>query len=1422
MNTILQNLRKYNTHLPEDRLYIHFDKTLYKPGETIWFTVYIRDGQTLKPSIKSEIVTVQLINPKGNIEQTHKIIAHDGVARGDFQLSETDFGGIYKVKTETNWQKNDKNAAIFIKELTVQKVILPRLKMKLDFLKKAYGRGDEVVATIELSDNANNVLQDYAVDFVGSLGGNPFVNGTQKTNENGKAFLKFNLPKDLTTSDGLLNVKINYQDQTESISRSIPIVLNTIKIGFYPEGGDLVNDLYSKVAFKAVNEFGKPADIEGNVLNKNGDIITTFSSFHQGIGTFEFAPEKEENYTVEITKPLGIEEVFSLPQALESGHTLAVERIEEEQIVLNIYSTKKEQLYIVGNIRGKNYYVKNFEPVFSNEEIIVDTSAFPAGVIHFTLFNSEKMECAERLVFVNPRKTLNIKITTDKEKYLPRELVKMNIKVTDDENKPVATNLSISVVDDQLLSFANDKSSNILSWLLMEADINVKVEEPSFYFDQENGKATQALDYLLMTAGWRRFNWTKIKKGNRPKIEFENEIRVFEGKILRRISHDKLKPIKWARVKIGNVERRTNRHGQFRFERINITPDTEMVVKKFNYRTIRHLIHWWKYKDEEYIAETTKRIKLFRILFFILFLPYFLIKHFFYKEKGQILAMAGGMDMNYSDREVEEEVIVDSHVITGELNVIEVNDYRLVKKKKVANDDYVSGENKYYMEREFPKPLYDYSKKVTKRTDFRSTVYWDGNVCIDKTGETNIEFYNSDAVTSFKAITESVSTQGLVGRQEALFYTQLPFSVSTKLPVEVVTGDILKIPLTFINNTSETIIGNFSCVVPKGLLPKTSLPNKIRIKKGEVTTEYFSFDVVQKGKYDKLKFGLEVDGLQDEIEQDLNIVPKGFPIEISFSSSDESQLLKKRFVFPINNPVKGSITANLNVKVAFSEDLVESLKGMIRQPYGCFEQTSSSVYPNILILQLLNTVGGNHADSIQKAKKYIDEGYKRLISFECIDGGFEWFGRSPAHEGLTAYGLMEFIEMQQVYDGVDNEMVQRTANWLLSQSDGKGGFDSKYGGFGGIGNAVKLTTDLYIIWALSESKFQDLDTEIKYAYNVAKNSQNPYLLSLVANSLFNYGWKDKGEDLVKTILRIQEKNGSWECSPSFRSMVGSGGLALQIETGALAILAILKSTNKGHPKLNLAVDFIKNNQSHYGLYGSTNSTILALKALLAFSKNTKQTKYTEVPTMNIAINGRHIKTVSCQQVKKKGLRLNNIAGHLQLGENEIEVEFLKTDKPLAYNIGVDYLTALPEKSPDCAVKLVAQLAKERMIIGETVRLKIYIKNKTNEHQAMTMGIIGLPAGLSLQPWQLKELLENEQVDFYEITGNNLILYYRNMLPLEVKKVNLDLKVEIAGMYNSPASCAYLYYTDEHKDWTILERIEILPQPILLNEQTIEE
>ncbi len=1019
---LLKKLRqKYETYAQNhkgERAYLQTDKAFYKPSETIWFQAYLRNEQNFAENPESDILKVDFINPKGNVEKSLKLILKNGLASGQIDLDESIVGGLYKIKAYTAWQENEENAFVFEKEITIQKVVLPRLKMKLEFERDAYGAGDEVEAKLDLQNLQNQPLKDYEFDFVAKLEGRNLKQEKQKTNSEGKTVIKFKLPKDLASNDGLLNVMIPFEGQTESISRSIPIVLNRISLQIFPEGGDLVAGLPSKVAFLAENEFGKPADIRGVVLDKNGKEVANFDSFHKGMGAFDFTPKADQTYKIKITNPRNIAQTYDLPEILNRGYILQIDSQTPENLQVRVQSTEAEELALIGQCRGKIYYSNSFKAQKGENVLQIPTDKFPMGVTQITLFDSKGVERAERLAFVNKDKQMQIEIKTDKEQYQPREKVTLTLTAKDERGMPIPANLSLSVVDDKLLSFADDKQGTILAKMLLEPDLAGEIEDPNFYFDKKEEKASKALDLVMMTKGWRKFVWEKIQKETNYAPR-----NLAEKTIVRGVVYQEGLIAKGIEVSVQNtnLKTKTDENGVFEFRNLDLTDPKQLVcaVKDLDGGSL-------------YLTEYGQdfRLDLRRI----------------YYERAMMMAGAGGGDLRKKGAK-REEMVEDAvlgavqeekfmpapnknelpqnqplaPILMGKLvaepvaemadeEVFDDRDLKIAEKEEAKKDlakPSVPIETAYHRARIFPKPDYQNNQTPEIRTDFRSTVFWQGNIELDRKGKASIEFYNSDEVTAFRATAEGIGADGLVGHGESVFYTQLPFSMSVKVPNEVTMGDNLLVALVLKNNTSKKLAGNLQVVSPKAWKAGFELLQNQTVEPNETKTIYLPFEVLNAVGKDNLQVEFKSSWAKDAFQQEVETVSKGFPVRLAMSGGD----MEKTYAFEITNPLEQTMQAQFTIYPSPLSDMLAGIEGMIREPYGCFEQTSSSTYPNIMVLQYMEEYDYKNSEVLAKAKDMIDKGYKRLVSFETKENGYEWFGGTPAHEALTAYGLLEFTDM---------------------------------------------------------------------------------------------------------------------------------------------------------------------------------------------------------------------------------------------------------------------------------------------------------------------------------------------------------------------------------------------------------------------------
>ncbi len=1440
---IKKKLTKYNDALPEDRVYLHFDKPFYEPGESIWFSAYVRDGQTLKASHKSDIVHVELINPKGGIEKKITLISKNGKAAGDFSLDNEALGGLYKIRAYTNWMKNDGEENAFERDVQVQDVILPNLKMKLNFEKKAFGAGDQVIAKLELNTNENKPLSDYKIKFVANLDGKKIIEKAEVTDEEGIKYIKFNLPSKLETSDGLLNVMIDYNGSTESVSRSIPIILNDIDLTLFPEGGDLLCGFDNNIAFRALNEFGKPADIEGVVLDEKGTTVTTFSSFHQGMGAFKLNPLASEKYIVKITKPEGIKETYKLPQALKRGYAFNVDNSKEEELTLNINSTEAEELSLIAQVRGKSFYTTVINAKKGSNKITFPTSNFPIGVSQITLFDSHSIPRAERLVFVNKDKHLNISIETDKEKYLPREKVKMTLFVKDERGLPMPANLSMAVVNDQLLSFADDKQGNMLSQFLLQQDIKDKVEEPAFYFDEKEKKADKALDYLLMTSGWRRFSWEKLIENEIPTVNYKEEKAIISGKVLDAYTG---KIIPNAVVKInGGMEYAGDWEGKFFVKNIDLSTAQTITFKAPGYGDQAQYIQNYNQDMTVYLYSNNYYNNYYKST------KSWPASRSKSAKKGmqvpndmEDLAVNEGVGMAVPAANMAGPVVFDDlKKVDAAKGKIKMNENKKKEEKAEANKD-MSGEVaiksldqemekiaasevmdrrdgkfgqggrilsnnningdanlvKYYRARQFASPVYKNDENVETRTDFRNTIYWNPSVEVGYSGKRTIEFYTSDDITSFRTTIEGIGTDGTLGRAEKNFFSQLPFAMTTKIPVEVATEDIVSIPLTLKNNTDKPLGGLLNIIAPAALQAVVTTPSIQTIMPGAAKTIYLDYKVLDKIGYGEFTLGFKACGLGDAFTQKIKIAPKGFPVTASFSGQD----VENEFSFVMNKVINGSTKAIFTAYPNVVSDLMKGVEGILREPGGCFEQTSMSAYPNAMVLDYLKATESKDDKTLAYAGTLLDRGYKRLVTFETKEKGYEWFGASPGHEGLTAFGLMEFVDMKKAGGDVDQKMIDRTAEWIMNHKNGKGGFTRNTNAYHDFGRISEDVMNAYIVYAVAEAGYTNVKDEFTASCKKALETKDAYLLAMMANAAYSFKDAKKGDELMTALLALQAKDGSW--TGSTHSITYSQGQSLTVETTAIAIMAILKS-NKNALELNNAVQFLVSARSGYGVFSTTQGTVLALKALTEFAKFSKKT--TEDGTIELYVDNKKIGTRSYKAGDKGAIVVDSLEKFITSeGKHSVKVKYVGVKTPLPYSVAVSWNTSLPNSNKECAVDLKTKLAEKSVNVGETVRLTATVSNKKSEGIPSTMVLIGIPAGFSAQPWQLKEMQEKHVFDYYEISGNNIAIYYRGMAPSSVKEINLDLKAEMPGEYDAPASSAYLYYTNEYKTWSSTEKITI--------------
>ncbi|MGV3589462.1 MAG: hypothetical protein ACO1OF_20815 [Adhaeribacter sp.] len=338
-----------------------------------------------------------------------------------------------------------------------------------------------------------------------------------------------------------------FQQPITIVNTSRPLDIKPVKdstvyaIQFFPEGGHLVQGLTSKVAFKITNNTGKGVNLSGEVKDPAGNTVAQFQSFKFGMGNFSFTPAAQTQYQAVIRLPNGRTFTRNLPAVQEQGYVMHLDDSSPENLKITVQASQTganpaELIYLLAHTRGNNAVAKAEILAQNQVSFTLTKSTLGEGISHLTIFNSRKQPICERLYFKPTTQKLLIQAKTDKAQYSTRQKITLNIATPVTAGTTTAANLSMAVY--RLDSLQTPPTVNIQDYLWLTSELTGTIENPAFYFQENNSQAREALDNLLLTQGWRRFQWSEIFAKNQAVPEFMPEVNgpLIRGKVTNRLT----------------------------------------------------------------------------------------------------------------------------------------------------------------------------------------------------------------------------------------------------------------------------------------------------------------------------------------------------------------------------------------------------------------------------------------------------------------------------------------------------------------------------------------------------------------------------------------------------------------------------------------------------------------------------------------------------------------------------------------------------------------------------------------------------------------------------------------------------------------------------------------------------------------------
>lgn len=307
---------------------------------------------------------------------------------------------------------------------------------------------------------------------------------------------------------------------------------DSLLLDFYPEGGDLIAGIGSRLAIKASAPGRIGANIEINLLNDQDSLLTTFKTNEDGIGNIQFTPQHNQRYYATIKESLNR---FELPKAKSGGYSLRVNPLHSADFVKVQVSApwkRAHRLYAIVQTRGAVTYASQMDFSEKSAMISIPKKDLMTGISQLTVFNENWQPEAERLFFHQANDQLKVDISTNAATYAPRDSVVVNIKVTTGDGKPAQGSFSLSAIDANQID-ASLNEQNILTNLLLTSDLKGHINNPSRFFGNAGIEQAAKLDLIMMTHGWRRFAWKDLLVDKYPRVSYGVERGItIQGRLL--------------------------------------------------------------------------------------------------------------------------------------------------------------------------------------------------------------------------------------------------------------------------------------------------------------------------------------------------------------------------------------------------------------------------------------------------------------------------------------------------------------------------------------------------------------------------------------------------------------------------------------------------------------------------------------------------------------------------------------------------------------------------------------------------------------------------------------------------------------------------------------------------------------------------
>ncbi len=1378
------------------RVLLSTDKPVYQPGQTIRMrSLGIRT--TGGAPVAGESVTFEVADAKGNlIFRNATVASRFGIAWADCLLADLLNEGSYTVRCRIGKAES-------VRAVEVKRYVLPKFRVDAAMDRPFYSPGEAASGSIDARYYFGKPVAGGAGRVSVSIGGPGSVAiepVALSLDAEGRGRFEFRLPTGLagsptTDGDATASALVSVRDAAgQEVTRTLtfPVTTRPLRVTLVPESGRLVPGIENDIFVFVTTADGRPADASVAIEGLASELQTG----EQGVASFSLTPRSESlSIAVRATDMLGrstAERVTFEPDAAPETFVLRT-----DAPVYEAGGTMRISVFAAGSAA---------EPVFidlvrDGQTILTDRVAVRAGRGEHSIdlppdivgtlrlvayrFDSRGFPLRrERAIVVRPGSQLRVEVSPDAESrtYRPGETAPLTLRITDASGRAAPGALSLAIVDEAVSGVLNARPAldgvfGSLEQQLLEPVYAVYPWDP---FSPVSPKTARGIAALLSRADGSDSRARKLRQLVDDGLIGEDVLDLLEGDRLERslrMMGDSLSPEVIAFLRGGD-------QGAF--------PLRESTFEA-NQRRVEQARREWKH-TREMILTSVGVIAAVAVLVLMLVLIARALHESIAVAISVLLSLvllAGALLPSLGKARSSARQLRDATMLRGIGQALETNSILGSPRIDAAGP-----------------------AAVRVRQYFPETLLWLPQLITDDAGRATLDVPLADSITTWRLTGGAVAADGRLGSFDEPIRVYQPFFVDLNAPVALTRGDEVEVPVVVYNYLASTQTISLEIRSEEWFELKGDSARTVALRPGEVSSVGIRLRAGQVGTHtlEVRATGADASGkpVADAIRREITVKAEGLAVE-RVENGTLRQPVELLIAFPGSGPssagaVPDSQSAVLKLYPSSFSQVLEGLDGIFQRPYGCFEQTSSTTYPNILALDYLRRARINAPQTEATALQYIHLGYQRLLSFEVAGGGFDWFGRPPANRTLTAYGLMQFADMARVRD-VDQNMVARTRAWLLTQQRSDGSWDPEGhsmhdGPAARTAGLERFIATAYIAWSLFKPDSVEPAESRAAAFITGTSAgaiDDPYALALGALALRSCGDAAAAGPYIDRLLALKRSDGAgevafWSRPGAARTVFYGAGDSGAVETTALAALVLMES-GREPATAHAALNWLTARRDSRGTWGTTQATVLALRALVLATDRPLGTGKPREITINV--NGQPFRRVAIAADQSDVVQLIDLTPALaKAGPTRVSLEDTSRGNT-AFQLSLRHNELAPDNSPrvdvgePLAIRITYAASSSR--VGEWLPASASVTNRMRDTMPMILLDLPIPPGFEMDTAALDGHVAAGRIAKYELTPRSAVVYLRQLAPGATLGLDYRIRATMPVEVEAAAPTASEYY-----------------------------